>query len=89
MRTAQIRYRGANLQGVGLRKKISILANDYEINGFVANTQYNGIEIIAQGESQNVMKFWHGVNQTLETYPNNISVIELYDVPKFKDFEIR
>lgn len=89
MRTAQIRYRGANLQGVGLRKTIALLANDYEISGYIANLQYGAIEIIAQGDSDNVLKFWHAINQSLESYPNNISIIELYDVPKFNSFEIK
>jgi len=77
------------VQGVGFRFTARMIANQYKINGSVANLPDGRVELIAQGSSSSVDNFLDDLKQKLIKYIIDIQVEDISFSDKYKDFQIK
>ena len=78
------------VQGVGFRYFAEVRAERYNIKGFVRNTYDNKVEIVCQGESDNLDKFILEVKKGPSfSHIKQVDVEEISDAPDYDMFEIK
>ena len=78
------------VQGVGFRYFAEMRAARYNIKGYVRNIYDNMVEIICQGEPENLDKFILEVKKGPSfSQINKLDMEEIIDAPVYDVFEIR
>ena len=78
------------VQGVGFRYFAEDRAARYNIEGYVKNTYDNKVEIVCQGELDNLGKFIPEVkNGPSFSHVTNVEMEEIKDSPIYGSFEIK
>jgi len=78
------------VQGVGFRYFAENRAERYNIKGYVRNTYNNKVEIICQGESDNLDKFILDIKSGPSfAHVEQVDIEEIIDAPVYVMFEIK
>ena len=78
------------VQGVGFRYFAEARASRYNIKGYVKNTYDNRVEIVCQGELDNLDKFILEVKKGPSfSHITNVEMEEIKNSPVYKSFEIK
>ncbi|NQU88251.1 MAG: acylphosphatase [Mariniphaga sp.] len=89
MQQLEIKVTG-KVQGVGFRYFVKNKANEFDIKGWVRNTNDGGVFIVAEGEESDINTFVDWVNQGPQLSRIDKLTINRFDkLSRFKVFEIR
>jgi len=83
----QVCYRG-QVQGVGFRYTARELASDFALNGYVRNLPTGAVELVAEGEAEEVESFLAAIARRMAGYIEHTSV-EDGPCRGYKGFQIR
>lgn len=75
-----------NVQGVGLRFSANSMAKRYDLTGFVRNTADGKVEILVQGEQQDIQYYLEDLLQSFSVRDTEIEEVP-YD-SSYEDFRI-
>jgi acylphosphatase len=67
MTRMRVRYEG-RVQGVGFRATVVDVARDFQVTGRVANVSDGSVELIAEGEDGELLRFREGIQARLDRY---------------------
>lgn len=81
-------YRG-HVQGVGFRFTTQRIASDYEVTGYVRNLPDGRVELVAEGEPDQVDAFLEAVSQRMAGYIDDMQMNTEPARGEFRDFGIR
>lgn len=84
----EVLYRG-QVQGVGFRYTTDHIAQQHEVSGFVRNLADGSVQLIAEGETNELDRF---IAELAQTMSDNISEAEVQSTTatgEYQDFEIR
>ena len=83
----RVLYAG-QVQGVGFRYTTRGLAGGYAVTGFVRNLPDGQVELVAEGEAEELDRFLDALGKEMAEY---IAARQVFDVPlhEFEGFEIR
>ncbi len=83
----QLIYRG-RVQGVGFRHTTRQTAQGYAVHGFVRNLDDGSVEVVAEGEADQVVAFLRTVESRLRGYIDSSTTSD--QLPQgYRGFEIR
>lgn len=86
---AHVFYSG-RVQGVGFRYSAREVACGYEVTGFVRNLHDSRVEMVAEGEEEEVKAFLDAIQASqLGSYIRGADVRWADDAKEFNGFEIR
>ncbi len=77
------------VQGVGFRFAAKMLANRHRISGWVRNLPDKRVEVVAQGENENLNKFLNGLKSEFFRNITDIEYSNDNDSGKCEGFQIR
>ncbi len=78
------------VQGVGFRFTCQSLARDFEVAGFVRNLDDGRVELVAEGDRQEVDNFLTAILREMGSYIQQMDAkSELLDAPPLPGFTIR
>ena len=78
------------VQGVGFRYFAEVRASRYNIKGYVRNIYDNKVEIVCQGDPDNLDKFIIEVkNGPSFSHITNVEMEEIIDAPVYDVFEVK
>jgi acylphosphatase len=69
----RVHYAG-RVQGVGFRFTCHSLARGYQVAGYVRNLPDGGVELVAEGEGEELENFLKAIRLEMGTYIRNIEV---------------
>ena len=85
----QVFYEG-NVQGVGFRYSVLLIARGFDVTGFVRNLRDGRVELQASGDADEVRAFIEAIGQSqLRSHIKKQSETPLANPPPFRGFEIR
>ena len=76
------------VQGVGFRFTAYSMAKRYQLNGIVRNLLNGGVEMIAQGDSEDIAGCIRDIQESFAGYINNTEVEDAPLTPERKEFKI-
>jgi len=82
-------YYSGHVQGVGFRATAQHIARGFEVTGYVRNLDDGRVELIAEGEPQEVRRFLDAVADAMGRH---IRQAKLHDAPatgEFTSFSVR
>lgn len=82
-------YFEGRVQGVGFRYTCRYLANSHNIKGWVMNLPDGRVELLAQGEEEDLNAFIRDLKNEFLNYITNIKIEELTSQSHLKRFEIK
>ncbi len=89
IKTYQVMLSG-RVQGVGFRFYVESIAGKYNIKGYVRNTFDRKVEIVCQGEEEDLKQFIDEVKKgPAFSVVTNVKIEEIKDSKKYSIFEIR
>jgi len=89
IRTYEVVLSG-RVQGVGFRYFVESIAGKYDICGYVRNTYNNQVEIICQGEDEDIKNFIDEVKKgPTFSAVTDIKIDEIENSKKYSIFEIK
>ena len=71
----RVRYSG-RVQGVGFRYTAERLAEGHPVTGFVRNLPNGDVELVAEGEAEQVQAFLKAVTRQMGNYIRHVTVQE-------------
>jgi len=78
------------VQGVGFRYFVESIAGRFGINGFVKNTFDRKVEVVCQGEEEDLKKFVDEVKKGPSfSVVTDVKIEEIKDSKKYNIFEIK
>jgi len=83
----RVHYSG-QVQGVGFRYTACRIAADFDVSGYVRNLRDGDVELVAQGEAEQVEAFLAAVAQRMEGYIVGATVLD-EPLGEYRGFEIR
>ncbi len=87
-RRIEVHYSG-NVQGVGFRYRTRNTAQVYDLSGFVRNLDDGRVHLVAEGEKEDLISFLREIDQQMERYVRNKSVVWVKASNQFVAFDIR
>jgi acylphosphatase len=84
----QVFYSG-HVQGVGFRYTTSRIAGNFEVTGFVRNLPDGRVELVAEGESQELTAFLQEVAERMANNIRSTAVDRRAATGEFSSFDIR
>jgi acylphosphatase len=87
-RRLEIHYAG-NVQGVGFRYRARNIAQQYDVTGLVRNLDDGRVQVVAEGEKDELLAFMREIDQQMERYIRNKSVVWGTAHHQFVTFDIR
>jgi len=78
-----------HVQGVGFRYTTSRIARGHRVAGFVKNLPDGTVQLVVEGEPQELESFLDEVSQTLAPHIQHIHVHTLPATGEFANFEVR
>jgi acylphosphatase len=88
LKRAHVHYEG-RVQGVGFRFTAVGAASPYDISGFVRNLRGGGVELVAEGEEEEIRAFLGDVSTAMKGYIRSEEVSWHDHVGEFEDFAVR
>jgi len=85
---AFVTYRGM-VQGVGFRYTARTLANQFEVSGYVKNITNGSVELVAEGEAEEVQGFLDAVDERMGDLVRSKDVGWSPGTGEFRGFAIR
>lgn len=76
------------VQGVGFRFTAHRIANHHQLTGFVRNLHDSSVEMLAQGNAQDIEDCISDINQTFAGYIREAKITDLPPNPRYSDFKI-
>jgi acylphosphatase len=78
------------VQGVGFRYFVESIAGKHDICGYVRNTYNNKVEVICQGEEDDIEQFIGEIKRgPTFSAVNDVKIEEIKDSKKYNIFEIK
>jgi len=84
----EVRYTG-RVQGVGFRYTTKSIAERYRVTGYVRNRADGSVELVAEGEADELGRFLTDVEERMRENLRNVKVIRTDATAQFAGFEIR
>lgn len=84
----EVFYSG-NVQGVGFRFRTNSIAERYAVTGFVQNLDDGRVQLVAEGEADELDRFLDDVARTLQRYIRAVAVNSAPASQQFQDFSIQ
>jgi acylphosphatase len=84
----QVFFRG-QVQGVGFRYTTHSIATRFAVSGFVRNLSDGRVELVAEGESQEVEAFLAEIARRMDGHIQDQTVDQRLASGEFSSFEIR
>ncbi|HUU84045.1 MAG TPA: acylphosphatase [Phycisphaerae bacterium] len=81
-------YFSGRVQGVGFRFMTVHIAANHDVGGTVRNLPDGRVEVVAEGEPEELERFIGAVRRELGTYISALSAIESPASESFKGFDI-
>lgn len=78
-----------NVQGVGFRYTTQRIAAGYAVTGFVRNLRNGGVQVVAEGPTEEVEGFVSALQTRMQRYIRCATVDNLAATGEFSHFEIR
>jgi acylphosphatase len=88
MERRTVTYSG-NVQGVGFRYTAQRLATRYAVTGYVRNLPNGTVELVAEGQPNELDKFLAAVSERMRDYIRKVNVVKQPATGEFDDFRIR
>jgi acylphosphatase len=60
------------VQGVGFRAQVHDIAKHYHVSGYVRNLDSGDVELVAEGQANELLAFFEAIQNTLSTYIRNV-----------------
>lgn len=76
------------VQGVGFRFTVFSIANRCNIKGIVRNLPDGSVEMIAQGENEDINDCIRDINDSFTGYISETKITEAATNPEYTDFKI-
>ena len=76
------------VQGIGFRFTALSVANHYKLTGFVRNLRNGGVEMLAQGQPDDIDKCVQEIKNTIGSYIAEVKIEDATFDPQYKDFKI-
>ena len=86
--TRQILFTG-RVQGVGFRWATNRIAQNHPINGFVRNLPDGRVELVCQGDPDDIDGLLSDVKEHFAQNITNVAQVPSADIQSFSTFEIR
>jgi acylphosphatase len=87
-RRIDVHYSGT-VQGVGFRYRARGIAQQFDVVGFVRNLEDGRVQIVAEGEKDELLEFLRDVDHQLARFIRDKNVVWLKSQGQFGSFEIR
>jgi acylphosphatase len=87
-RRIEVHYSG-HVQGVGFRYQALGIARLYDVVGFVRNLDDGRVQLVAEGEKEELLAFLREVNQKMTRFVRHKTVSWHKPSNQFSSFEIR
>ena len=78
-----------HVQGVGFRFSTHHIARGYAVTGFVRNLPNGNVEVVAEGEKDQVQSFVGEIKSRMDSYIHRTEVNQAEATGQFDAFEIR
>ena len=78
-----------NVQGVGFRYTAQRVAAGYAVTGFVRNLRDGRVQIVLEGQAQQIDSFLASLQARMRGYVRNMTATEVAPTGEFSNFEIR
>jgi len=89
IKTYKIIFSG-RVQGVGFRYFVESIASKYDIKGYVRNTRDGKVEVVCQGEEEDLKHFINEIKKGPSfSVITDIEIEEMKEREKYNTFEIR
>ncbi|MCJ7727152.1 MAG: acylphosphatase [Actinobacteria bacterium] len=89
MKTYRVELFG-RVQGVGFRYFVESIASKYDISGYVRNTFDRKVEIVCQGEEEDLKQFIDDIKKgPAFSVVTDIKIEEIKDSKKYSIFDIK
>jgi acylphosphatase len=82
-----VRYEG-RVQGVGFRATVAYIARRFPVTGRVCNVVDGSVELLAEGDRQELIRFRDEIRAELERYIQRAAETWSDDVSGWTDFQI-
>ena len=82
-----ITFKG-RVQGVGFRFTSQRIAFRYGLSGFVRNLPDGSVEMLAQGDGENISGCLLDISETFKSYIRDTKIEEVAVNPRYSDFRI-
>lgn len=89
MKTCKHIYYSGNVQGVGFRFSTMRVAGGYQVTGFVRNMMDGRVEVLAEGDADEVDRFIEGIADAMSGYIRDTRIIDEPYTGRFSRFDIR
>jgi acylphosphatase len=76
------------VQGVGFRFTAFNIANRYHLTGLVRNLPEGAVEMVAQGNANDIDDCIRGIKESFASYIKETKTEEISPNPQYKDFKI-
>ncbi len=87
-RRIDVHYSGT-VQGVGFRYRARSIAQQFDMVGFVRNLEDGRVQVVAEGDKDELLAFLREIDQQLARFIRNKNVAWLKAQGQFASFEIR
>jgi len=81
-------YFSGRVQGVGFRYTTEDLARNFKVTGFVRNLRDGRVEMVAEGEPNEVDHFQKAVEEAMAGYTREVNANESLGTGEFNSFTI-
>jgi acylphosphatase len=88
MQRREVRFRGY-VQGVGFRATTRQIAQRYQVTGYVCNRDDGGVDVVVEGETQEIARFLADVRRTMADYVRDSQETTAAATGEFSRFGIR
>jgi acylphosphatase len=78
-----------NVQGVGFRYTARSIANGFAVAGYVRNRRDGSVELVAEGEAEEIEHFLAALRERMDGYINHEETAESPETGLIGGFEIR
>ena len=82
-------YYGGMVQGVGFRYTAMRVAGGYQVGGYVKNMSDGGVELVVEGDCEEVNGFLSELGQVMSYYIRDAKVIDEPFEGEFPRFDVR
>ncbi len=84
----EVLFRG-RVQGVGFRWTVQRIANHFEITGYVKNLPDGRVQLVAEGEEGELVRFVRSIESEMKRHIAETSVMKTGAIDEFTGFTIR